>query len=113
MGSMQDMGVRLKAAGARSLVAGRAMVWLAGIMLLTASSARAEDLSAFAFDQQPGALVPLDQPLQAEDGRTVTLRQVGQGRRCCWCWAISTVNAPGAPPNAHSTQSRQCVASSR
>ncbi len=80
MGSMQDMGIRLKAAGARSLVAGRAMVWLAGIMLLTASSARAEDLSAFAFDQQPGALVPLDQPLQAEDGRTVTLRQVGQGR---------------------------------
>ncbi len=53
---------------------------LLAVLLLTASPAAADDLSAFAFDQRPGAPVPFDQPLRAEDGRTVTLREVGHGR---------------------------------
>ena len=58
---------------------------LLSILLLAASPtfaspAAADDLSAFAFDQRPGASVPFDRPLQAEDGRMVTLREVGHGR---------------------------------
>ncbi len=56
------------------------MRWLLPILLLAASPAAAEDLSAFAFDQRPGALVPFDQQLQAEDGGPVTLREAGHGR---------------------------------
>lgn len=56
------------------------MKWAAGFLLLMMGSAAAESPSDFAFDQRPGAVVPLDQPLHAEDGRVVTLRQVGQGR---------------------------------
>ena len=56
------------------------MRWLLGFLLLAASSAMADDLSAFAFDQRPGAPVPFDQPLRAEDGSTTTLREAGHGR---------------------------------
>ena len=56
------------------------MSWVAGLLLLMMGGAAAENSSDFAFDQRPGAVVPLDQPLRAEDGRAVTLRQVGQGR---------------------------------
>ncbi len=58
---------------------------LLGVLLLAAGAAAAhpaaaDDLAAFAFDQRPGAAVPIDQPLRAEDGSMVTLREVGHGR---------------------------------
>ncbi len=56
------------------------MRWLFITLLLAITPAMADDLSAFAFDQRPGALVPIDQQLQAEDGHPVTLREAGHGR---------------------------------
>lgn len=55
------------------------MIRLLLLLLAMASqftAAASEDLSVFAFDQRPGALLPLEAQLADEAGRPVTLRQL-------------------------------------
>ena len=49
------------------------------MLMMLMATARAEDLSTFAFSQRPGAALPWDVPLLDEGGRVLSLRQVSSG----------------------------------
>ena len=55
------------------------MRWLLLLAMLLPGQAIAEDMSALAWEQKPGAPLPMDAPLRDQSGQATTLRQVAGG----------------------------------